>query len=83
MIDEVSGNKLVVHENYILVSESQRPQVEAILKENGCSGEWSPSVGSVQTYSSFNNELGEVAVWSVWLGNIDPANIQSALDKLE
>lgn len=83
MIDDISGNRLLVQENFILVSASQRPKVEDMLKVCGCFGDWSPAVGGVHPYTDTNGDLGEIAVWSVWLANCDPTIIQSALDKLE
>lgn len=83
MINEASASKLIAHENFILIPSSQRSQVEAILKEYRCSGEWSANVGDVQAYSSNNHEVGEVAIWTLWLGSADYNNIQSTLNKLE
>lgn len=84
MIDELSVNKLTFQGNFLLVTASQRQEVDAILKENGYIGEWSPSVSSIQPYSDFNDDFGEVAVWTVFIGkDINISKIQSVLDEVK
>lgn len=84
MIDELSGKKLTFQENFLLVTASQRQKVDAILKENDCIGEWSPSVTSIQPYRDFNDDFGEVTVWTVFVGkDINISKIQSALDEVK
>lgn len=54
-----------------------------LLRENGCSMEWKPSVSDVQSYSGYANKMNPVVVWNVIISNCDPVIIQSKLDEIE
>ncbi len=84
MTDALSGERMVIHEQgkFLTVDATQRKQVETILEENGCIGSWSPNGDAIRPYNNYDCDFGEVASWSVFLGDdTDVAKIQLALDE--
>lgn len=83
MISEISGQQFVFHEMVLLVPDSQREAVEAVLRRCGCVGEWSRGVSAVETYNDFSEGSG-VSMWAMSLPSIEDAkSVQSALDAIE
>lgn len=82
MIDELSGERLTIRGNFLLVATSQRSHVEKILRDIGASAEWSPATSAVEPYNNDSrNDSGQVAVWSVFIRNVDADKLQLALDQ--
>jgi len=83
MMNEISGQQLVFRERVLLVPDSQRQAVEAVLRRCGCGGEWSRAVSQVEE----RNDSGEgsgVSVWAMSLARKEDAKrVQSALDAIE
>ena len=83
MISEISGRQFVFHEMVLLVPDSQREAVEAVLRRCGCSGEWSRAVSEVETYNNSSKGSG-VSMWAMSLASKEEAKkVQSALDAIE
>lgn len=64
MIDEISGQPLLLHGQVLLVADSQRKAVEAVLRRCDCKGEWSWAVSAVETFNNLDEESG-VSVWAL------------------
>lgn len=83
MISEIDGQHLALHERVLLVPDSQREAVEAVLQRCVCRGAWSPAVSTVETYNDSGKE-SDVSVWAMSLANEEDAKrVQSALDAIE
>ena len=82
MIDDLTGERLIIQDGYLILAAAQRPLVEAILQEHGCPAVWSAAVFSVERYVDTSpDDMRNVAVWSVAFDesiNID--SLQVALD---
>lgn len=83
MIDEIFGKQLLLHEQVLLVADSQREVVEAVLRRCNCKGEWSRAVSAVETFNNLDEGSG-VSVWALSLAcREDAKTVQSALDAIE
>ncbi len=85
MISQISGEPLKFIGQLLLVDDSQRKALEAVLQECGCVGSWSPSVYHIQKYSdSSQPNEDEVAIWSLYVPKVEDAeNAQRALDAID
>lgn len=83
MIDELSGGRLTIYNNFLLVAAAQRPRVEEILKSMGASANWSRAVSAVEPFNGSSNDSGETAVWNVFFQNVEPDQLQLALDEAQ
>lgn len=82
MICEISGKPLVFSERVLLVADSQRAVVEAVLQSCGCKGDWSQAVSVVETYNDFTDGSG-VSIWAMSLASKEDAKkVQTALDAI-
>ena len=80
MIDEITGQRLVLCGQVLLVSDSQREIVEKVLRECGSKNTWSRAVSAVEPYNDFTSGDG-VSVWAVSLySEKDAERVQLALD---
>ncbi len=83
MISEISGQRMVFRGRVLLVPDSQREAVDAILRSCGCRGDWSIANSTVETYNDSSGGSG-VSAWSMSLANEEDAQkVQSALNAVE
>lgn len=82
MIDDLTGERLIIQDGYLILAAAQRPLVEAILQEHGCPAVWSAAVSSVERYVDTSpDDMRNVAVWSVAFDeSMDIDSLQVALD---
>lgn len=82
MIDDLTGERLIIQNGYLILAAAQRPLVEAILQEHGCPAVWSAAVSSVERYVDTSpDDMRNVAVWSVAFDeSMDIDTLQAALD---
>ncbi|MGK5063956.1 hypothetical protein [Janthinobacterium sp. LB3P112] len=82
MIDDLTGERLIIQNGYLILAAAQRPLVEAILQEHGCPAVWSAAVSSVESYiDTTPDDIRNVAAWSLVFDESDDIEaLQAALD---
>lgn len=85
MIDALTERRMLVLGGTLIVPDSQRAEIERLLSGIGLSGDWSPSVGPIETYSDLaEGATGAPTVWCFSFAKASEAErLQAILDAME